>query len=41
MSLDPRTHTIDGVLHRSAAKVPGRTALTFDGRSYTYRELRR
>lgn len=39
MSLDPRTHTIDGVLHRSAAKVPGRTALTFDGRSYTYREL--
>ncbi|OXR41527.1 Long-chain-fatty-acid--CoA ligase [Nocardia cerradoensis] len=39
MSLDPCTHTIDGVLHRSAAKVPGRTALTFDGRSYTYREL--
>ncbi|PSR70080.1 acyl-CoA synthetase [Nocardia sp. MDA0666] len=39
MSLDPRTHTIDGVLHRSAAKVPGRTALTFDGRAYTYREL--
>ncbi|WP_062998096.1 acyl-CoA synthetase [Nocardia mikamii] len=37
MSLDPRTHTIDGVLRRSAAKVPGRTALTFDGRSYTYR----
>ncbi|MFI7193625.1 acyl-CoA synthetase [Nocardia nova] len=39
MSLDPRTHTIDGVLHRSAAKVPGRTALTFEGRAYTYREL--
>ncbi|MGW5517714.1 acyl-CoA synthetase [Nocardia africana] len=39
MSLDPRTHTIDGVLHRSAAKAPGRTALTFEGRAYTYREL--
>ncbi|MFF0454182.1 acyl-CoA synthetase [Nocardia africana] len=39
MSLDPRAHTIDGVLHRSAAKVPGRTALTFEGRAYTYREL--
>ncbi|WP_228000092.1 acyl-CoA synthetase [Nocardia australiensis] len=39
MSLDPRTHTIDGVLRRSAAKVPDRTALTFEGRVRTYREL--
>ncbi|PPJ26962.1 acyl-CoA synthetase [Nocardia nova] len=39
MSLDPRTHTIDGVLHRSAAKVPGRIALTFEGRAYTYQAL--
>lgn len=39
MNLDPRTHTIDGVLRRSAAKVPQHIALTFDGRARTYREL--
>ncbi|MGW6374985.1 acyl-CoA synthetase [Rhodococcus sp. NPDC055112] len=39
MSQDPRTNTVDGVLRRSAAKFPDRTALTFDGRSRTYREL--
>lgn len=39
MSMDPRTNTVDGVLRRSAAKFPDRTALTFDGRSWTYREL--
>ncbi|MGW0042554.1 acyl-CoA synthetase [Rhodococcus sp. NPDC003348] len=39
MSLDPRTHTVDGVLRRSAAKFPDRTALAFDGRVRTYREL--
>ncbi|MFG1784468.1 acyl-CoA synthetase [Rhodococcus oryzae] len=39
MSLDPRTNTVDGVLRRSAAKFPDRTALTFDGRSRSYRDL--
>lgn len=39
MSSDPRTHAIDGVLRRSAAKFPGRTALVFEGRERTYREL--
>ncbi|MEV6139639.1 fatty acyl-CoA synthetase [Nocardia sp. NPDC051990] len=39
MILDPRTNTIDGVLRRSAAKVPDRAAVTFEGRSHTYREL--
>ncbi|SEL37333.1 acyl-CoA synthetase [Rhodococcus maanshanensis] len=39
MSQDPRTNTVDGVLRRSAAKFPDRTALTFDGRSRSYRDL--
>lgn len=39
MNLDPRIHTVDGVLHRSAARVPQHIALTFDGRVHTYREL--
>ncbi|WP_433608323.1 acyl-CoA synthetase [Prescottella agglutinans] len=39
MSEDPRTDTVDGVLRRAAARRPGRTALTFDGRTWTYREL--
>jgi fatty-acyl-CoA synthase len=30
MSLDPRTDTVDGVLRRSAAKFPDRTALLFE-----------
>lgn len=37
--MDPRTHTVDGVLRRSAATFPDRTALTFDGRAWTYRAL--
>lgn len=36
---DPRTDTVDGVLRRAAARHPDRTALTFDDRSWTYREL--
>lgn len=39
MSEDPRTDTVDGVLRRAAARQPGRTALTFDDRTWTYREL--
>ncbi|MDH6676818.1 fatty-acyl-CoA synthase [Rhodococcus sp. LBL1] len=39
MSEDPRTDTVDGVLRRAAARQPGRIALTFDGRTWTYREL--
>ncbi|MFC9790795.1 acyl-CoA synthetase [Rhodococcus sp. NPDC127528] len=39
MSQDPRTNTVDGVLRRSAAKYPTRTALTFDGRDWTYQRL--
>lgn len=39
MSLDPRTDTVDGVLRRSAAKFPDRTALLFEERTWTYREL--
>lgn len=39
MSEDPRTDTVDGVLRRSAARRPEHTALTFDDRSWTYREL--
>ena len=31
--------TVDGVLRRSAARFPGNTALTFDGRAHSYREL--
>ncbi|GAA4479541.1 acyl-CoA synthetase [Rhodococcus olei] len=37
--MDPRTNTVDGVVRRSAAKFPDRTALTFDGRVRSYREL--
>ncbi|QCQ92931.1 acyl-CoA synthetase [Rhodococcus sp. SGAir0479] len=39
MSEDPRTDTVDGILRRAAARQPGRTALTFGDRSWTYREL--
>ena len=39
MSLDARTDTVDGVLRRSAAKFPDRRALTFEDRTWTYREL--
>lgn len=34
-----RVNTVDGVLRRSAAKFPDRVAVTFEGRSHTYREL--
>ncbi|NIL78145.1 acyl-CoA synthetase [Rhodococcus sp. B10] len=37
--MSTRTNTIDGVLRRSAARSPERTAITFEGRSHTYREL--
>ncbi|CCW12796.1 acyl-CoA synthetase [Rhodococcus aetherivorans] len=39
MSSDPRANTVDGVLHRSAARFPHRTALRFGDRTLTYREL--
>lgn len=39
MSSDPRANTVDGVLHRSAARFPDRTALRFGDRTLTYREL--
>lgn len=39
MSEDPRIDTVDGVLRRAAARQPVRTALTFDDRRWTYREL--
>ena len=39
MSLDPRANTVDGVLHRSAAKFADRTALRFLDRTWTYAEL--
>ncbi|MFM1723053.1 acyl-CoA synthetase [Rhodococcus sp. PAM 2766] len=39
MSEDPRIDTVDGVLRRTAARQPDRTALTFDDRRWTYREL--
>ncbi|MBM7459144.1 acyl-CoA synthetase [Rhodococcus coprophilus] len=39
MSSDPRADTVDGVLHRSAARFPERVALRFADRSLTYREL--
>ncbi|MGV9746990.1 acyl-CoA synthetase [Rhodococcus zopfii] len=39
MSLDPRSNTVDGVLHRSAARFPDRVALRFADRTFTYREL--
>ena len=32
-------NTIDGILRRSAARHPDRTALVFDDRSFTYRQL--
>ena len=35
----PRSSTVDGVLRRSAARVPSRAALHFAGRSWTYAEL--
>ncbi|SNS97081.1 acyl-CoA synthetase [Rhodococcoides kyotonense] len=37
--MSTRANTVDGVLRRSAARFPTRTAITFDGRSHTYREL--
>src|SRR4051812_4169305 len=39
MVLDVRTNTIDGLIRRSAARFPSRTALRFDDRTWTYREL--
>ncbi|MGV8872585.1 MAG: fatty acyl-CoA synthetase [Rhodococcus sp. (in: high G+C Gram-positive bacteria)] len=39
MSSAIRVNTVDGVLRRSAAKFPDRLAVTFEGRSHTYREL--
>ncbi|MGW8811511.1 fatty acyl-CoA synthetase [Gordonia terrae] len=33
------TNSIDGILRRSAARHPDRTALVFDDRDYTYRQL--
>ncbi|MDN5757450.1 MAG: AMP-binding protein [Tomitella sp.] len=39
MSLDPHANTVDGVLRRSTARHPGRTALRFEGRAWTYQEL--
>ncbi|NLU84573.1 acyl-CoA synthetase [Rhodococcus sp. HNM0569] len=37
--MDPRSDTVDGILRRSAARNPERTALTFDSRTWTYRAL--
>ncbi|MFH9421877.1 fatty acyl-CoA synthetase [Streptomyces sp. NPDC017529] len=34
-----RANTVDGVLRRSAGRVPGRTAVRYADRSWTYREL--
>ncbi|MCX4638561.1 acyl-CoA synthetase [Streptomyces sp. RPA4-5] len=34
-----RSNTVDGVLRRSARRVPGRTAVRYADRSWTYREL--
>lgn len=39
MSLDPHVNTVDGILRRSASRHPVRTALTFEGRTWSYREL--
>jgi fatty-acyl-CoA synthase len=39
MTIDPRAGTLDGILRRSAARHPERLALTFDDRTWTYREL--
>lgn len=37
--MNPRADSVDGVLRRSAARNPDRTALTFEDRAWTYREL--
>ena len=37
--MDPRSSTVDGVLQRSARRTPGRTALHFADRTWTYAEL--
>ncbi|MFI1742662.1 acyl-CoA synthetase [Streptomyces sioyaensis] len=34
-----RSNTVDGVLRRSARRVPGRTAVRYGARAWTYREL--
>jgi fatty-acyl-CoA synthase len=39
MFMDPRENTLDAILRRTAARVPSRTAIVFEGRSWTYREL--
>jgi fatty-acyl-CoA synthase len=39
MAIDPRVSTVDGVLRRSASRVPDQIALVFDDRTWTYREL--
>ena len=39
MTNGTRVSTVDGVLRRSAAKFPDRPAVTFEGRSHSYREL--
>ncbi len=36
---DPRSSTVDDVLRRSAARTPQSTALVFEDRTWTYREL--
>lgn len=36
---DPRSSTVDDVLHRSAARTPDRVALRFADRTWTYRDL--
>nr|WP_274636059.1 fatty acyl-CoA synthetase [Microbacterium bovistercoris] len=37
--MNPRADSVDGVLRRSAARTPARTALTFGDRAWTYRDL--
>ncbi|WP_308492016.1 fatty acyl-CoA synthetase [Microbacterium terrisoli] len=37
--MNPRADSVDGVLRRSAARNPDRTALTFEDRTWTYRAL--
>ncbi|MCD7096873.1 fatty acyl-CoA synthetase [Stenotrophomonas sp. MMGLT7] len=39
MATDPRSTTVDGILSRSAARFPGRIALRFEERAWSYREL--
>ena len=36
---DPRSSTVDQIVHRSAARTPDRVALTYADRSWTYAEL--